>query len=171
MSDSVSTSIFGSFDGLPVHALVVHGAVVLVPLAGLLGIAFIRPAWRMALRWPLVVVTALATATVFVARESGEVLEDALGDQIKGNITGEVVERHKELANRLWIWLLVFLAVTLIAAFVLPRLTSPLAAGGVAIIVAALAIVVIVMVVQTGEEGSRARWNPDGSFDYSGESQ
>jgi uncharacterized membrane protein len=163
-------SVFGSFDGLPIHALVVHGAVVITPVAALAGIAFLRPAWRMWLRWPLVAVVAAATATVFVARRSGLVLKEALGDQLtgKGNATGAAVDHHKVLADRLWIWLLVFLLVCIVAALLLPRLQNPMAGGAIAIIVAALAIVVIVLVVQTGEAGSKARWNPDGSFDYSG---
>ncbi|MGH3457679.1 DUF2231 domain-containing protein [Aeromicrobium sp.] len=160
--------MFGSFFGLPIHALVVHGSVVLVPLAALLGIVIVYPPWRMRLRWPLVAATALATVTVYVARESGKVFKEALGDQLKDNAAGKVVDRHEQLADQLWIWLLVFLAVTVIAAFVFPRLTNPLAGGGAAIIVAALAVVVIVMVGLTGHQGSKAVWNPDGSIDYSG---
>lgn len=163
--------MFGSFNHLPVHALVVHGAVVITPVAALLGLAFLRPSWRMALRWPLVAATALATVTVFVARQSGKVLEDALGDQINGNVTGKVVNRHQELANQLQIWLLVMLAVVIVVALVLPRLGNPLAGGALAILVAAVAVIVIVMVARVGEEGTKARWNPDGSFDYSGESR
>jgi uncharacterized membrane protein len=164
----VFASVFGAFHGLPIHALVVHGAVILTPVAGLLGIAMLRPAWRMVLRWPLVAVTALSTGTVYVARSSGKVLKEALGDQLKGNVTGKAVAHHQQLANRLWIWLLIFLVVVVIVALVLPRLSNPLAGGVAAIAVAALAIVIIVMVVQTGEAGTKARWNPDGSFDYSG---
>ena len=160
--------MFGSFDGLPIHVLVVHAAVILVPLAALIGILFVRPAWRMALRWPLVVAAALATVIVYVARQSGEVLKESLGDQLTGNAAGKVVERHQELADLLWIWLLVFLGASVVAALVLPRLTSPLAGGAVAIIVAALAIVVIVLVAYTGHQGSTAVWNPDGSINYSG---
>lgn len=160
--------MFGSFDGLPIHALVVHGAVVLTPLAALLGIAFVRPAWRMLLRWPLVAATALATVTVFVARQSGTVLKESLGDQLTDSVAGEVVDRHEELADQLWVWLLVFLAATVVAALLLPRLTNPLAGGAVVIMVAALAVVVIVLVGLTGHQGSKAVWNPDGSFDYSG---
>ena len=160
--------MFGSFDGLPIHALVVHAAVILTPVAALLGLLFVRPAWRMTLRWPLAAGAALATATVYVARQSGEVLKASLGDQLKDNKAGEIVERHQDLADYLWIWLLVFLGVCVIAALVLPRLTSPLAGGGVAIIVAALAVVVIVLVAYTGHQGSTAVWNPEGTTDYSG---
>ena len=160
--------MFGSFDGLPIHALVVHAAVILVPLAATLGILFLRPAWRMTLRWPLVAAAAIATATAFVARQSGEVLKESLGDQLKDNAAGRLVERHQDLADRLWLWLLVFLAVTIVVALVLPRLTTPLASGAAAIIVAALAVVVIVLVAYTGHQGSKAVWNPEGTVDYSG---
>ena len=160
--------MFGSFDGLPIHALVVHAAVILVPLAALLGILFLRPAWRMALRWPLVAAAAFATVTVFVARQSGEVLKEALGDQLKDNTAGKIVERHQDLSDRLWLWLLVFLAASVVVALVLPRLTTPLAGGAAAIIVAALALVVIVLVAYTGHQGSTAVWNPEGTVDYSG---
>jgi hypothetical protein len=161
-------SVFGSFDGLPIHALVVHAAVILIPLAATLGILFLRPAWRMTLRWPLVAAAAVATATAFVARQSGEVLKESLGDQLKDNAAGRIVERHQDLADRLWLWLLVFLAVTVVVALALPRLTTPLAGGAAAIIVAALAVVVIVLVAYTGHQGSKAVWNPEGTVDYSG---
>jgi uncharacterized membrane protein len=160
--------VFGSFDGLPIHALVNHAAVVLVPLAALVGIAFLRPAWRMPLRWPLVIATVLATASVYVTRESGEVLKATLGDALKDNAAGEIVERHQDFGNRLWLWMLALLAVTVVVALLLPRLSTPLAGGAAAIIVAALAVVVIVLVALTGHQGSKAVWNPEGTVDYSG---
>ena len=70
--------MFGEFSGLPVHALVVHAAVVFAPLAATAGIAFLVPTWRRALRWPLVVLAAIAVVTVFVAKESGKVLNEHL---------------------------------------------------------------------------------------------
>lgn len=160
--------MFGEFNGLPIHALVVHAAVILTPLAAVLGFGLWLPRWRMALRWPLVAVAAIATVAVFVAKESGEVLEESLGDQLKDNVTGDVVERHEELAERLWIALLIYLLIVVVVALLLPRVQNPLAFGGLAAIVTVVAIIVAVLVFQTGEAGSKARWNPDGSFDYSG---
>lgn len=159
--------MFDEILGLPIHALVVHASVILIPLAALVGVAFLRPAWRMPLRWPLVAATALATALLWVTRQTGESLKEALGDQLTDTPVGEVVDRHQELGDRLWLWLLVFLAVTVVVALLLPRLTNPLASGGVAIIVAALAVVVMVLVGLTGHQGSKAVWNPEGSVDYS----
>ena len=43
-------------NGLPLHALVVHAAVVFGPLAALAGVLYVAlPTWRDKLRWPLVV--------------------------------------------------------------------------------------------------------------------
>lgn len=161
--------MFGEFNGLPIHALVVHAAVILTPVAAVLGFGLWLPRWRMALRWPLVAVAAVATVTVFVARQSGEVLETSLGDQLKDNVTGDVVDRHEELAERLWIALLIYLMIVIAVALLLPRLQNPLALQGLAASVTVVAIIVAVLVFQTGEAGSKARWNPDGSFDYSGD--
>lgn len=152
------------------HALAVHAAVVFAPLAAIAGIAFLVVKWRNALRWPLVGLAAIAAAAAFVAKESGEILEVALGDQLSGNgnITGELVARHEELGGRLWLALLLLLAASIAAA-----LTFRTDAGGRGHILPAtltvVAITVLGLTYQTGEAGAKARWNPDGSFDYSGE--
>jgi uncharacterized membrane protein len=160
--------VFGSFRDLPIHALVVHASVILIPIAAVLAIALLRPAWRMVLRWPLVVAIGLSVVLAFVSRASGTVLKDNLEEQTKGTVVGKAIEHHQELADRLWIFLLVFFVVSVIAALLLPRLNNPIAGGIVAFIVAAIAVVVIVLVIQTGEAGTKAVWNPDGSIDYSG---
>lgn len=160
--------MFGEFNGLPVHALVVHAVVIFAPLAALAGIAFLVPKWRHALRWPLVVLAAIATASAFVAKESGEILKEALGDQLTGNVTGDLVERHQELADKLWIALLVLFALAIIAVVTHSRTASGLIGFLLALIVTVAALAVLVLTAQTGELGSKARWNPDGSFDYSG---
>ncbi|MDQ3155466.1 MAG: hypothetical protein M3Q98_01890 [Actinomycetota bacterium] len=163
--------MFAEFHGLPIHALVIHAAVVFAPLAAVLGFGLFLPRWRMAVRWPLVALAALAFATVSVAVTSGRVLRRALGDQLTGkdNPAGKLVEHHKVLGERLWWVLLAYLLVVIAVALMLPRLVNPHAAQAVAALVAVIAVVAIVLVAQTGEAGSKARWNPDGSFDYSGD--
>lgn len=160
--------MFGEFGGLPVHALVLHAAVIFGPLAALAGIAFLVPGWRSALRWPLVALVAVSVVIVFVAKESGEVLKTALGDQLTGNATGELVARHKELGDRLWIALLVLLALAIVTALTLRPPAPAWFRFVLAPAIAVVAIAVLVLTYQTGEAGAKARWNPDGSFDYSG---
>ena len=161
--------MFGEFHGLPVHALVLHVAVVFAPLAAVLGLAYLVPKWRNVLRWPLVVVAAIAAASVFVAKESGQDLRTALGSQLTspGNLSGALIAHHAELANKLLITLIVFLVFT-VAAVVLQTRTPSRSVGAVSsVAVAVVAIAVLVLTYQTGEAGAKAVWNPAGSFDYS----
>jgi hypothetical protein len=60
--------------GLPLHPLVVHAAVVLIPLSALLAIGLaVLPRSRWLLRWPTAVASVLAIALGFLATTSGEV--------------------------------------------------------------------------------------------------
>lgn len=73
-------TLFASIDGLPLHPLVVHAVVVLVPLStlGALLVA-LRPRWAPAYA-PLVAVGAVAGAlSAFVAARAGNALEAELG--------------------------------------------------------------------------------------------
>lgn len=98
--------MFGESNGLPVHALVIHVAVLLTPPAALAGFGLWFPKWRRRLRRPLVAVGALAFAfaTVSVSVSSGKVLKRALGGQFTGadNPAGKLIQHHQQLAERLW---------------------------------------------------------------------
>ncbi len=73
--------MFDLINGIPLHPLVVHAIVVLLPLATLGTIAIaVRPRWRTTYG-PLVVAAALvATVLCPVATSSGEELERRVGD-------------------------------------------------------------------------------------------
>ncbi len=79
--------------GLPAHPLLVHAAVVLVPLAaiGVVLIAF-WPAARARLGVAVVVIAAVGTLFAYLAMESGEYLEE----QVKET---EQVEDHAKLGD------------------------------------------------------------------------
>jgi uncharacterized membrane protein len=83
-----------SLDGIPLHPLVVHAVVVLVPLAALGVIALaVVPKWRA--RFGVVVMGLAVVALLFVpvAKESGEQLEETLGET-------DLIERHAELGDQ-----------------------------------------------------------------------
>jgi hypothetical protein len=81
--------------GLPAHPLVVHGAVVGIPLAASGVLAYVaRPAWRGRLWWPLVLTVAAAWVFAILAGSTGETLEHALKET-------SLIERHAELAEKL----------------------------------------------------------------------
>ncbi|MBV9830859.1 MAG: hypothetical protein JOZ82_04630, partial [Marmoricola sp.] len=76
-------------NGLPLHPLVVHAAVVFVPLAAIaVGVYALASRWRWALRWPMAVLAVLAALAVQLAAMSGDNLKHATGDH------GSLVETH-----------------------------------------------------------------------------
>ncbi len=157
--------MFDEIDGLPLHPLVVHAAVVLVPLAALLGVLFAVPRTRAWARLPLLLVAVAAAASTFVAKLSGENFKEVL--QL-GGPAGTLIDEHEARANLLLILVLVF-AVFAVVGFVVTR-TSTANSPVVIAIAAALvigAVAVGVQVYRVGDIGSRAVWNPTGDNDFS----
>jgi hypothetical protein len=162
----VNASIVDTFNGLPLHVLVVHAAVILVPVAALVSLALVRPSWRMRLRWPAALAVLGAWLLVWLARGSGTALATSISEQLEGTPTGAAVMKHQGFANRLNAVLFALVVVVVLFAVLLPKLARPAGTVG-AVVIAVLALMVIGLVAQTGEAGSRAALNPDGSQDYS----
>lgn len=112
--------MFEEILGLPAHPLLVHSAVVLVPLLIVVGIAYgIIPPLRRKLDLVLVVLALVAPGAVYAARESGAAFERRLAarDQLPPEL-GAKVSAHSELSETLW-WLALALgglALLLVAA-------------------------------------------------------
>jgi hypothetical protein len=172
-------------NGLPLHPLIVHSVVVLVPLTALVAVLFLVPRFRRSLRWPMVLLAVASVASTFLARESGHNLEESL--QASGPLE-EVIERHEELANQLWYIVIAFAIVAFIAAYVLrpsdevgpfpgedserdeePTTTlDTIVRVVVAVLVVVGAAAAGVQTYRTGEQGSQAVWDtPDDCCDYS----
>lgn len=142
-------------NGLPLHALVVHSAVVLTPLSALAGLGYgLVPRWRDYLRWPLVVAVVLSLVSVWVAYLSGEQLVEA--NQYGGPLA-ELVETHEERAEVLRLVATAFAIVSVVAAGWLHRRTGALrlSLGGA---VAILAVVTAVYTVLVGDAGAQIAW-------------
>ncbi|GIF08793.1 hypothetical protein Asi03nite_63310 [Actinoplanes siamensis] len=70
--------MFDQVNGLPVHILVLHAAVVFVPLLALGAVVYALAApWRPKLAWAVALLGVVAPITTFVAKESGEKLYDS----------------------------------------------------------------------------------------------
>jgi hypothetical protein len=155
----------GPFDlvlGLPSHVLVVHAAVVLVPLAAIGAVLVALSAgWRERLRWVVLVLAAVGTAATFVAVRSGEALMDRFDLH-----QDPLVQDHQALGEVARWWVLLFLVV-LVGFLVLDRRlpareerdgrarTWFRVAAGALVLTAAIATVQVVL---TGHAGSRAVW-------------
>ena len=71
-----SNGPFDLINGVPVHPLVVHAAVVLVPLAGLgVLLMVVVPRFSRRFGWLVALAAAAATGACFVAKAAGEQLE------------------------------------------------------------------------------------------------
>lgn len=140
--------------GLPVHSLVVHAAVVLVPLAAL-GALIMGFSARFSRRFgPLVVAVAAAgVVAAFISRASGEELAERVGNP----------EVHAQVGN-----LLPFIAlgmlVVLLALWLLDRGlpgARPQRSLGIqvlGIVVIAAALITAGWTVRTGHTGAEAVW-------------
>lgn len=106
--------------GLPVHALVIHAVVVLVPLSALVVLAYVaRPGWRRALRWPAVAGALVSGGAAYVAAESGERLLVRVSTTRASSTDFELLANHELWGDRAKNVCLVFLLLTLVAVALL----------------------------------------------------
>ncbi len=151
--------------GLPLHPLMVHATVVLVPLSALLaGVFAVLPRWRWLTRWPTAALTVLALGLSWLSTSSGEALAEARPS------VERLIEEHQELGELLANSMVAFTALALLAAWSLAG-TSALASGRGAqssrlpvlekvlpVLLVLGAIGVLVVVVLVGDSGARAVW-------------
>lgn len=146
--------MFDLINGLPVHPLVVHVIVVLLPLSiiGTIAIAA-RPVWRRRYGHLVVVVMAFVTVMIPVATSSGEALAHRVGDP----------GRHARLGDQL-IWFALPLLALDVALVLLARYGEGIRARR-GIVVRAVAVVSVVValaagvqVYRVGDAGARAAW-------------
>jgi len=140
--------------GLPVHPLIVHATVVIVPAAALaVLLAAVLPRFR---AWAgplpmLLAVTGLVLAPL--STSSGEDLEH----QIREN---SLVERHAELGDTL-VWVMVPLVVVAVALWWLGRRadTGKALLVGVSVLAVIAAAGTVVDVALIGHSGAKAAWS------------
>ena len=148
----------GPFDlvaGLPMHPLVVHVAVVILPLSALALIALVLvPRLRRPLGWLTLAGLAVGAVAAFVAKESGEALAERVG----------LPTEHADYGNVLPLLAVVLLLVAA-AWFLLQRRDAAREGGqsvgttitGIVAIVLALATTGLTVVV--GHTGATAAWS------------
>jgi uncharacterized membrane protein len=158
--------------GLPLHPLVVHAVVVLVPLAVLATIIVaVWSAARARYGWLAVGVTAAATATIPIALGSGDELRARLPDNA-------LIAQHADLGDQLLILVAPLFVVVTALMFVhrarthVKRTEGPGAtiaarparwvrptAITLSVLTVALAVGSAVQVVRIGDSGARAAWS------------
>jgi len=150
------------FGELPLHPLVVHLTVVLIPLAAIsVVLAAVWPAARRRLGLLPQILALLALTLVPITTSAGEWLADRVAET-------PLVERHEELGERMLPWTLALFAVA-VAIWAWHRFARARFAKGtgrirpaasVTLVVAAIVVASgsVITVVQIGESGAAAVW-------------
>lgn len=164
-------------NGLPVHVLVVHGAVVLTPLAAIAAIVFaVMPRWRYLSRWPAVVLAVVATVTVWVARFSGDDFFDSRFATLPAdNPVRAAILEHQEYGETLSLVAIAFLLVVAAGAVLLgggsgfasgrgaKERAQSWVEGALPFVIVVASVAALVYVFLTGDAGARATWEQPSS--------
>ena len=149
--------MFDLINGIPLHPLVVHAVVVLLPLTILGTLAIVaRPAWRLRYGHLVVAVGVLSLIFIPIATSSGEALEERVGNP------GE----HAELGDQL-IWFTIPLVVLAAAVWFLerrkaagqPAIGPKALPAAVSVLAVVAALAAGVQVYRVGDSGARAAWS------------
>ncbi len=148
--------MFDLINGIPLHPLVVHAVVVLLPLTilGTVAIAA-KPAWRLRYGHLVVAVGVVSLILIPIATSSGEALERHVGDP----------GAHAALGDQL-IWFSIPLVALTAALWWLERrkaagrpAVGPTALpAAVAVLAVIAALAAGVQVYRVGDSGARAAW-------------
>ena len=164
--------MFDEINGMPLHPLIIHAAIVGIPLAFLLAGLFAFPRTRAWARWPLLVTVLGATAATYAARESGQALSARLPLPPDSPVLA-LIRQHEVLADQLFYIMLGYAVITVATVFlVTPRVAVPGDPAsvnrsrrgplGVVLLVLLLAVgaAALVWTVRVGDIGARAVWAP-----------
>jgi hypothetical protein len=157
--------VFDTFNGIPVHPLLVHAAVVFVPLLCLLALAYaLVPPVRRLIGWAAALLAVAAPLTAWFAKLSGDKLQQKLVRDGFGPDILRQVDAHGQFGLRtMWFsvglgaatLLLVFLTTTTARrARPLPTLITVVFAVGILVLVGFTGYYVF----KTGDTGARAVW-------------
>ena len=145
--------------GLPAHPLVVHAAVVLLPLAAIITLVCAAVPRARRFYGPLALGAALfAVLAVGLAQGSGEALEEQVDET-------ELVEEHTEQGEHVLPWSIAVAvaAAAVVAIPALERRRPHLQAKTVTVVVVAVSLVAgagaVWTVVDVGHSGAKATWN------------
>lgn len=174
--------MFEEFRGIPAHPLLIHAAVILVPLLALLAVAYaLVPFVRPHIRWVLGLVALATPGAALLAKLSGDAFYLRL--QNRNAVSEEyvpIIENHRSLGTLTLYWTIGLSVVTLALVYLVgPRVAAARAAAGadaptgtvgragppravtlaLAVLAVATAAVSLYYVVRTGDAGAKAVWD------------
>jgi len=165
--------MFDQIGNMPLHPLVLHAAVVGIPLAVLLAFLFVFPKTRAWARWAFGLTVLGATAATFVSKESGEAFQQMQNLQPGTSAAADLIQKHGQLADQLFIIMIIFSVIGVANVLLVSRGSSAggtTSAGGrrpldliLPALLVVIAVIAMIWVIRVGDLGSRAVWNPSGA--------
>ncbi len=146
-----------TFNGLPIHPMLVHFIVVLAPLTAALAIlCAVWPAARQRLVWLVLALAVVVTGMTPLTTESGEWLEHKIEES-------ELVEKHAEMGDTMLYFALALLvaAILLVIAHLRAHRGKPLTAalsGAIVVFVLLAGVATSVQVFRIGHSGAQSAW-------------
>lgn len=142
--------LFDTVGGLPVHPLVIHFVVVLVPLAAVgLIVAVFNLAFHRRFAFALVCLLAVSVPLAFVAKESGEALSERVG----------ITERHEDLGEVMPLWVAVLTVIAGAWLLIVRRGGFDTLRKLIGAVVVAASVGVIGLTFLVGHSGAEATWS------------
>jgi hypothetical protein len=168
--------LFEEIMGIPAHPLIVHAAVVFVPLQVAAAIAYaVVPAVRRRTGWLVIALAIVGPATAWVAKLSGEALQERMAGQ--GVTEFSQIDQHSEFANMAWYVSMALGVLMILMVLVLGRRGrrvvtdadvepgAPASRGSGALLNVAFAVLVIAAagatgyyIFKTGDSGAKMVW-------------
>jgi uncharacterized membrane protein len=153
--------LFDQINGLPVHVLVLHVAVVFVPLLALGAIvyALVRP-WRPRIGWAVLLLGIVAPICTFVAKESGEKLYDRLQPHMSP-AGKKLLDEHMHFGTNTFFWTLGLGVVSIVMVVLTGRGKSSVPMIAQWVLSAAMVVLAVLAgyyVYRTGDSGAKAVW-------------
>jgi uncharacterized membrane protein len=157
--------VFSEFMGLPLHPLVVHAAVVFVPLLVVTAVVYaFVPRWRRQVGWLALVLAVAAPLVALVAKLSGGELQETF---IAKNYPPQILDRvaeHSGYGDRtFWFSLVLGLFTVALVVVTSRRPQSDVLPSWVRLVLTAGVVVFAVLtgvyVYLTGESGAQAVWS------------
>lgn len=157
------TALLNSVFGLPAHPLIVHAAVVFIPLAALFGILYaVWPGVRRHIWWAVVGLGVLAPLSAWAARISGTSFRQQKIDEGAAGAFLDGINRHQSFGIPTSWWATgLGVALLAMALYALPykgadrpfvlRVAS-------AVVTVAVAGVAVYYVIRTGDSGAHSVW-------------
>jgi hypothetical protein len=154
-------SVFDQFNGLPMHVLLVHAAVVFVPLLALLSVVYAwAPRVRGKVGWAAALLAVGAPVAAFVSMASGNTYKDRLvaqGMNAEGLAPITTHQGYGELT--FWFSLALGIVTAVLIAFTSGSRSVPrIVELALSVLVVGLALASGYYVFMTGDTGAAAAW-------------